>query len=69
MERGRPDMTVYTFEAGPGVELQYPDAELWTRDHEEARRYAQERGYQLIANEYVFNDSELLEDYTPEVEA
>lgn len=66
MERGNPNVTVYTFEAGPGGGLQYPDAELWTLDYDEARRYAQQRNYQLIANEYTFEDSELLEDYSPE---
>ena len=68
MERGRPDITVYTFEAGPGVTLAYPDDELWTRDYAEAVRYAQERGYQVIGNEYAWEDSELVDDFTPAIE-
>ena len=68
MERGQPDQTVYTFEAGPGVEMAYPDAELWTRDYQEARKYAQEHGYRVIANEYEFEDSELIDDFTPQIE-
>jgi len=68
MERGQPDQTVYTFEAGPGVTMSYPDDELWTRDYEEARAYAQEKGYQVIGLDYEFEDSELIDDFTPAVE-
>ena len=67
MERGKPDMTVYTFEAAEGRTMDYPDAELYTLDYQEARAYAQEKGYRLIENEYEWQESGLLEDYTPEV--
>jgi hypothetical protein len=68
MERGRPGQTVYTFEAGAGVTMSYPDDELWTRDYNEARGYAQEKGYRVIGNDYEFEDSELIDDFTPAVE-
>jgi hypothetical protein len=68
MERGQPDQTVYTFEAGPGVTMSYPDDELWTRDYGEARDYARVKGYQVIGNDYEFEDSELIDDFTPAVE-
>jgi hypothetical protein len=64
MERGRPDQTVYTFEA-PGIAMDYPDAELWTRDYAEARAYARDKGYQVIANEYEWEDSSLIDDFMP----
>ena len=68
MERGKPDLTVYTFELPDGKIMAYPDAELWTLDYPEADAYAREKGYQLIANEYEWQDSELLEDYAPATE-
>jgi hypothetical protein len=68
MERGKPDQTVYTFEAGPGVTMNYPDAELWTRDYQEARKYASDHGYRVIGNDYEFEDSELVDDFTPAIE-
>ena len=67
MERGEPDLTVYTFEVSGNRTMDYPDNELWTLDYQEARAYAQEKGYQLIENEYEWQESGLLEDYTPEV--
>ena len=67
MERGTPDQTVYTFEVPEGRIMRYPDAELWTRDYNEADAYAREMGYMLIANEYEFEDSGLVEDYTPKI--
>lgn len=68
MERGQPDLTVYTFEVPRDSKrvMDYPDAELWTMDLSEAQAYAQKNGYQLIGNDYVWEDSELVEDYTPE---
>jgi len=68
MERGIPNLTVYTFEAAPGRELRYPDAELWTTDETEARTYAQEHGYLLMVSDYTEGDDgpELVEDFTPE---
>ena len=68
MQQGRPDQTVYTFEASPGVTMAYPDDELWTRDYAEARAYAQEKGYKVIGNDYEFEDSELVDDFTPAAE-
>ena len=67
MERGKPDMTVYTFEvpADSGRAMDYPDEELWTLDYKEADAYAREKGYLLIENEYEWQDSSMLEDYTP----
>ena len=67
MERGKPDMTVYTFEVPADSDrvMDYPDEELWTMDYREADAYAREKGYLLIENEYVWEDSNLLEDYTP----
>jgi hypothetical protein len=69
MERGKPDLRVYTFEvpSDSGRDLDYPDSELWTLDYQEADAYAQKKGYLLIANEYEWQDSELLEDYTPAI--
>jgi len=68
MERGRPDQTVYTFEAAKDRTMDYPDKELWTRDYREARAYAQEKGYQVIGNDYELSDSELIDDFTPATE-
>jgi hypothetical protein len=67
MERGKPDLTVYTFEVPEGSSrtMDYPAAELWTLDYQEAQAYAQEKGYQLIENQYEWQDSNLLEDCTP----
>lgn len=66
MERGKPDQTVYTFEVPKGGTMAYPDSELWTRDYNEADQYAQAHGYLLIASEYEFEDSNLVEDYATE---
>jgi hypothetical protein len=65
MERGTPDQTVYTFEVADGQTLQYPDGELWTRNYQEADSHARKMGYMLIANNYEWEDTELVEDYTP----
>ena len=52
-------LTVYTFDDESG-----PDANGWsTQDYDEAKRYAQDRNLQIIANNYEFVDSEPLEDY------
>lgn len=68
MERGKPDLTVYAFEVHQGQRMQYPDNELWTLDYAEADAYAREKGYMLIGYSFEFEDSELIEDYTPKPE-
>jgi hypothetical protein len=50
---------VYTFEDKDGAEQGYV-----TQDIEEARRYARRYQLRLIANEYEWSDSELVEDHT-----
>lgn len=65
MKRGIPNITVYMFEAAPGRELNYPDAELWTLDEDEARTYAKKNGYQLVGSDCQREETELIEDYTP----
>jgi hypothetical protein len=66
MERGKPDVTVYTLELPQhlGRTMSYPDGELWSYDEAEASAYAREKGYQLIANTYEWADSELVEDFS-----
>jgi hypothetical protein len=66
VNRGELDLTVYTFEAGPRGDLEYPGGGLWTRDYREAQEYARAHHCQLIANEYEWRDDEVLEDYTEE---
>lgn len=65
MERGIPNITVYSFAAAPGRSLNYPDAELWTLDENEARAYAEKNGYQLIGSDCKPDEEELIEDFTP----
>ena len=68
MERGVPDLTVYTFEVPDGQHMAYPDNELWTLDFNETDAYAREKGYQLIGWDLEMDDSDLIEDYTPQPE-
>jgi len=65
MERGRPDLTVYTFEVPEGQDMPYPDAELWTLDFQEADKFASDRGYMLMAMEWGEDVPVLEADYTP----
>jgi hypothetical protein len=52
---------VYAFEGEDGE-----SATEWTTfDLAEAREYAQANGYALIAREYEYSDSSLVEDYRP----
>ena len=50
---------VYTFEQKDGTK-----PEFTTQDPNEAKKYAQDNGLKMIANDYEFSDSELVEDYT-----
>ena len=52
-------ITLYTFEDENGTEDSYS-----TQDIADAREYAQRYDRALIANEYEWTDSELIEDYT-----
>lgn len=67
MHRGKPEVMIYTLALPEGQYLQYPDAELWTLDEDEARSYAKEKGYQLIGTPYVADDTgeEMLDDFRP----
>lgn len=65
MERGIPDITVYTFEVRDGREMHYPDAELWTLDYAEADAFAADKGYLLMGMDWGDDAPELIEDYTP----
>lgn len=58
-------ITVYTFE---GPRDNPYTGEYTTQDYQEADRYASVNGYRLIANEYEWADSEMIEDYTGEAE-
>jgi len=55
------EIEVYTFE---GTDDE-PASDWSTQDVEEARDYAKEYGYALIANSYVWEDSDLVEDHRP----
>jgi len=59
------DVIVYTFEARDRVNGHNPLPDYSTQDYEEAKRLAQENRLLLIENTYVFEDSQLLEDYAP----
>jgi len=52
----------YLFEDADGVEVAWS-----TYDATEAREYAKEHGYAMIAHTYEWSDSELVEDYRTEV--
>ena len=65
MDFGKPDQTIYTFEARERKDTPYPHTDAWTRDYEEARRYAEENRLLLIENTYEWEDSQLLEDHAP----
>ena len=54
-------ITVYTFE----TENDEVATDYETQNLEEARVFAKENGYSLIANEYEWTDAELIEDYRP----
>ena len=67
MNRGIPDLTVYTFEAAEGKWLPYPDDELWSLDFREADSYAQKHHYKLIAHDLELPSDSIIEaDYTEE---
>jgi len=68
MERGVPDLTVYTFEVPDGQHMAYPDNELWTLDFGEADAYAQEKGYLLIGADLSMRDGVVEADYATEPE-
>lgn len=53
-------ITLYTFEDAAGAPDSYS-----TQDYAEARDRAKRYSLRLIANDYEWADSELLEDYTP----
>lgn len=65
MQRGIPDITVYTFEVPQGQEMTYPDAELWTLSYAEADAFAADRGYLLMGQDWGDDEPELIEDYAP----
>lgn len=50
---------VYTFETDGDA----PASDYRTQDINEARQYARQHRFSLIANQYEWADSELLEDY------
>lgn len=52
-------ITVYTFEDANGSEAGWT-----TGDYREARAYAAKHGYKVIANEYEWTDSEVVDDFT-----
>ena len=53
-------VTVYTFEDEDGSE------QVWTTQNPvEARDYARLNQLKMIANEYEYSDSEVVEDFTP----
>lgn len=54
-------ITVYSFENAAG-----PFGSFTTMDLDEAKEYARKGALKVIANEYEFADSELVEDYTDE---
>jgi hypothetical protein len=63
MERGQPDLTVYTFAVPEGQRMKYPDAELWTLDFREADAYAAEHGYLLVGADLTMRDGVVEADY------
>lgn len=65
MQRGIPDITIYTFEVAEGREMPYPDAELWTLDYAEADALAEEKGYLLMGQDWGEDEPGLVHDYTP----
>lgn len=54
------DISVYTFEDKDGNEY----GNYVTQDYQEAKSYAQANKLRVIGNEYVFRDSELVDDFT-----
>lgn len=55
------DQDVYAFE----TEGDAPATDFTTMDYLEAKAYASEHGYSLIARHFEYADSELIEDYRP----
>lgn len=55
------NISVYTFEDRYGVSF----TDWHTQNYAEARAYAEQYRLRLIENEYVWEDSQLLEDYSP----
>jgi len=53
---------VYTFEDGDGNSF----GSWSTSDYEEAKGYAMENRYRVIANRYDWADSEVVNDFTPD---
>ena len=62
------DVTVYTVEARKRGETPYPACDFYTYDYQEAKAYAAQYRLRVIANEYEWADSELLDDYTEDEE-
>lgn len=58
------NITRYTLEDADGNN---PDPFFETGDYSEARKYAQLNQCRLIANEFVFDDSSMVDDFTPEL--
>jgi hypothetical protein len=54
------EIEVYTFENAEGQE----EGSYQTQNINDARQYAQKYKLRLIANTFVWDDSELVEDYT-----
>jgi hypothetical protein len=58
---------IYTVEARAGrAATAYPHSDFQTDDYPDAQAYAQQHGLMVIVNHFAFEDSELLDDYTPE---
>jgi hypothetical protein len=53
-------MTLYSFEDADGNE----PGTFTTTNYDEAKEYAARYKYKVIANEYVWDDSELVDDFT-----
>lgn len=52
-------ITVYSFEDKNGLDMGWT-----TQDYREAKQHAQEFRLRVIANEFEFADSELVDDFT-----
>lgn len=58
---------IYTVEARKRDETPYPASELWWYEAKDADAYAKENRLRVIENEYTWEDSEMIGDYTPDV--
>lgn len=62
------DIIVYTFAERDDSDGVYYPVDYSTQDYQDADAYARKHQLQLIENTFVWDDSEVLTDYSPEPE-